>query len=94
MKLFWTPQAAQDRADIWDYLHDLNPQAALEMDTRFSQSAKQLTLHPQAGRPGLIAGTRELIPHQSYRLVYQLHQDAVWILALVHTARQWPPLEA
>ncbi|QQZ42316.1 type II toxin-antitoxin system RelE/ParE family toxin [Pseudomonas sp. SK3(2021)] len=94
MKVIWTPQAAQDRADIWDYLHDLNPQAALDMDIRFSQSAMQLVQHPQTGRPGLIAGTRELIPHQSYRLVYQLHQDAVWILALVHTSRQWPPTGA
>lgn len=94
MKVLWTPQAAQDRADIWDYLHALNPQAALDMDLRFSQSAAQLKQHPQAGRPGLIIDTRELIPHQSYRLVYQLHQDAVWILALVHTSRQWPPTEA
>ncbi|AZD19509.1 Death on curing protein, Doc toxin [Pseudomonas chlororaphis subsp. aurantiaca] len=94
MKVIWTPQAAQDRADIWDYLHALNPQAALDMDIRFSQSATQLVQHPQAGRAGLIAGTRELIPHQSYRLVYQLDQDAVWILALVHTSRQWPPIEA
>lgn len=38
-----------------------------------------------------IAGTRELIPHESYRLVYEVQADAVWILALVHTARLWPP---
>ena len=43
------------------------------------------------GRSGVIAGTRELIPHESYRLVYQIDGDIVWVLALVHTARQWPP---
>lgn len=91
MKVIWTPQAAQDRADIWDYLLSVNAQAALDMDLRFSQTARQLSQHPQAGPLGLIAGTRELIPHQNYRLVYQLHLDTVWILALVHTARQWPP---
>lgn len=41
------------------------------------------------GRPGQIPGTRELIPHESYRLV-GVQADTVWILALVHTARQWP----
>jgi hypothetical protein len=24
-------------------------------------------------------------------LLYQVGEDTVWILALVHTARQWPP---
>ena len=42
----------------------------------------------------MIPGTREWIPHASYRLVYEVDEDhgAVWILALVHTARQWPPV--
>jgi plasmid stabilization system protein ParE len=42
------------------------------------------------GRTGLVPGTRELIPHESYRLVYEVEGDTVWILALVHTARMWP----
>lgn len=47
--------------------------------------------HPLMGRPGQVPGTRELIPHESYRLVYEAQADTVWILALVHTARPWPP---
>jgi toxin ParE1/3/4 len=44
------------------------------------------------GHIGRVPGTRELIPHESYRLVYEVEADTVWILALVHTARQWPPM--
>jgi plasmid stabilization system protein ParE len=44
-----------------------------------------------AGPPGKIPGTRELIPHESYRLIYEVHGDVVWILAIIHTASQWPP---
>lgn len=62
------------------------------MDELFSASAKRLVEYPELGRPGRIAGTRELIPHRSYRLVYEIERDTVWILALVHTARQWPPV--
>ncbi|TVT79309.1 type II toxin-antitoxin system RelE/ParE family toxin [Pseudomonas sp. H3(2019)] len=90
MRIIWTPAAAQDRADIWDYLHSVNPRAAIEMDNRFSESVSRLSLHPECGPAGTISGTRELIPHQSYRLVYQLDQGTAWILALVHTSRQWP----
>lgn len=51
----------------------------------------QLTLQPE-GRAGKIAGTRELIPHESYRLVYEVEGEIIWVLALVHTARMWPPI--
>jgi toxin ParE1/3/4 len=90
MKIIWTPAAAQDRADIWDYLHAVNPIAALDMDKRFNDAISRISRFPESGPVGIISGTRELIPHQSYRLVYQLESDAAWILALVHTSRQWP----
>ncbi len=91
MKIIWTKEAAQDRADIWDYLHAVNPTAASEMDNRFSDAISRLAQHPECGPAGIVAGTRELIPHQSYRIVYEQAMDAIWILALVHTSRQWPP---
>jgi toxin ParE1/3/4 len=62
------------------------------MDQLFSDAAARLAEHPMIGRPGKIPGTRELIPHESYRLVYEVDEETVWILALVHTARQWPPV--
>ncbi|WP_223520512.1 type II toxin-antitoxin system RelE/ParE family toxin [Pseudomonas sp. GL-B-19] len=91
MRIIWTPAAAQDRADIWDYLYELNPVAAIDMDNRFRDAVFRITQYPESGPVGIIAGTREMIPHQSYRLVYQSEADAVWILARVHTSRQWPP---
>ena len=92
MNIAWVPEAVKDRSDIWDYLYALNPRAAVEMDRRFSDCVEHLTLNPHIGSVGLVVGTRELIPHPSYRLVYQIDQDRIWILTLVHTSRQWPPL--
>jgi addiction module RelE/StbE family toxin len=88
----WTPEAEQDRADVWDYIAADNPRAAARLDALFSDAAARLAEHPRLGKPGKISGTRELIPHESYRLVYEIEREVVWILALVHTARQWPPL--
>ena len=93
MNVFWTPEAEQDRLDLWDSIAADKPSAALKMDELFSDCAARLAEHPLIGRPGKIPGTRELIPHKSYRLVYEVTQEAVWILALVRTARQWPPLQ-
>lgn len=92
MRVIWTPEAQQDRADIWDTIAADNPRAAARMDALFSDAAAALAAHPKLGRLGIIAGTHELIPHESYRLVYEIAQETVWILALVHTARQWPPV--
>ena len=44
------------------------------------------------GHDGDVLGTRELTPHRSYRLVYEIAGDAIWVLAVLHTSRQWPPL--
>ena len=92
-ELRWAPEAIQDRLDIFDYISQENPSAAARLDELFSQSAASLTTQPLLGKTGLVAGTRELIPHPSYRLVYEIVGDIVWVLAIVHTARRWPPAE-
>jgi addiction module RelE/StbE family toxin len=89
----WTPEAEQDRADIWDYIAADNPDAAVRIDELFSDAADKLAAHPKMGTTGKIPGTRELIPHESYRLVYEIDAGTVWVLTLVHTTRQWPPVE-
>lgn len=62
------------------------------MDELFSKVAARLVDHPKLGRPGKIDGTRELIAHHSYRIVYEIEGETVWVLVLVHTARMWPPV--
>ncbi|GBU15454.1 hypothetical protein AwPolaro_08320 [Polaromonas sp.] len=93
MRLIWTPEAEQDRMAVWDYIAADNPTAAARMDALFSAAAARLIEHPKLGKLGKITDTRELIPHESYRLVYEIVQETVWVLALVHTARQWPPVQ-
>lgn len=51
------------------------------MDELFSDVAARLAAHPKIGTTGKIPGTRELIPHENYRLVYQIDAGTVWMLA-------------
>lgn len=92
MKVRWTPEAEADRSAIWDYLVIRDPGAARRIDRLFGEAAASLADFPMLGHEGDVAGTRELTPHRSYRLVYEVSADTVWILVLIHTARQWPPL--
>lgn len=91
MKVYWASAAEQDRSDIFDHISQDNPLAAIRMDETFAEAAGRLANHPHIGKGGQIAGTREFILHASYRLVYEVQGETVWILALVHTARMWPP---
>ena len=90
MKVRWTTEAFEDRLQIWDTIAAEDPQAALRLDQRIARAVSLLEEHPEMGRPGIIAGTRELIPHENYRVVYEIAPSAVWILAVVHAARNWP----
>lgn len=92
MKVLWTPEAEDDRAQIFDYIAADSPRSAVKMDELFGKAAARLAHHPQYGRVGRIPGTREVTAHKNYCLIYEIEQDTVWVLALVHTARQWPPV--
>ncbi len=70
MRLFWTPEAVQDRYDIYDYIEADNPSAALSLDELFSDKANYLIDHPGLGRKGRVPETRELVMHRNYILIY------------------------
>ena len=89
MRVIWTPEAEQDRFVIWDYIAADNPSAAVNLDRLFSESARRLELNPLLGKKGRVAGTRELVVHERYYLLYEIDNDTVWVLAVMHTSQQF-----
>jgi toxin ParE1/3/4 len=87
----WSDEAEQDLAEILDYIAERNPPAADRMQALFAQVVEQLPDHPLVYREGRIHGTREVVVHPNYVLIYRIGVDAVWIVNVLHTARQYPP---
>ncbi len=87
-QLHWTPEAIQDREEIYDYIEADNPVAALALDELFLEQAGRLVDHPGLGRPGRVTGTRELVAHRNYILVYDVAGDLVRVLRVLHAAKQ------
>lgn len=90
MKLVWTRPAREDRKAIREHIATDNPSAALDLDELLSEKAARLVNHPGLGRPGRLQGTRELVAHRNYILIYDVVGDLVRVLRVLHAARQWP----
>jgi addiction module RelE/StbE family toxin len=91
VKLVWTRPAREDRKAIREYIAADNPSAALDLDELLSEKAARLVDHPSPGRPGRLRGTRELVAHRNYILIFDVAGDLVRVLRVLHAARQWPP---
>lgn len=46
--------------------------------------------HPHLFRPGRVPGTRELVAHPNYIIVYRVTDNAVEIVNVVHARQQYP----
>ena len=90
MSTRWLPAAAQDLADIIEYINDRNPRAAAALADRLLSDAEMLSQLPAMYRPGRVPGTREFVSHPNYILIYRVLSDGVEILSVVHSREQFP----
>jgi toxin ParE1/3/4 len=87
-RLVFADPAARDLADIIDYISLDNPDAAEKVYRAIAAVAARLNDFPEMGRPGRLAGTREVaVPSLPYLVVYEATRDLVTILAVFHGAR-------
>ncbi|MCZ6444484.1 type II toxin-antitoxin system toxin YacB [Escherichia coli] len=91
MEIFWTMLASQDRKHIREYIAEQNLMAAIELDERIGYSASSLAGQPYKGRNGRVEGTRELVIHPHFVLVYEVDSQwgKVYILRVLHTAQKY-----
>jgi len=94
MNLVWTRPARNDRREVFEFIQADSVRAACKIDTIFAEKAALLTRFSELGHPGRVPGTRELLAHRHYFLIYRIRGDQIQILRLLHTSRQRPPSSA
>lgn len=91
MKVEWLPVAERNRDSQLLYIAEHNPSAAMAAGDAIMTAAVRLGAHPHSGRPGRVAGTRELvIAGTPFIMAYRVEAEAVVILRLLHGAQRWP----
>lgn len=94
MKVFVREAAARDLDDLFEWIAQDSPKAAVELVRRVRERIDRLAISglSHVGRPGLVEGTRELI-EGPYIIVYAADElaEEITVLAIVHGARDRNP---
>ncbi len=91
MRVRWLRRALANLEAEGDYIGEENPAAAARVVERIFRAVKLLKENPAMGRPGRVAGTRELVVDGTpYIVPYRVRGDAVEILRVFHARRKWP----
>ncbi|WP_149804635.1 type II toxin-antitoxin system RelE/ParE family toxin [Mesorhizobium sp. NFR06] len=91
MKIVWSVLALSDRDGIFTHIEADSPTAAIAIDERIVAAIGRLQDFPESGRLGRVAQTRELvIVGTPYVAAYQLTENSVRILRVLHGAQRWP----
>lgn len=90
MQLAWSEFSLTDREDIMDYISQDNPAAAIALDDAFEAAAHRACRQPYMYKLGRLPDTREIVVHPHYVMVYQVQNEALVILRVLHTAMLWP----
>ena len=91
MKIRWVRLALADLDEAATFISRDNPEAANKTVKRIRDAAMLLSDQPDAGRPGRVHGTRELvIAGTPFILPYRVVSNTVQILRVLHGSRKWP----
>jgi toxin ParE1/3/4 len=88
--IHWKKQAINDLIKIGRHIAEDSPANAGKMIDTIEGKVVPLAAHPEIGRAGRKRGTRELVAHENYIVIYRVLAAKVEILRVKHTAQQWP----
>ena len=92
MRVRWLRTALANLEAEAEYIARDNPAAASRVVATIVRSVERLAKYPASGRPGRVAGTRELVVAGTpYIIPYRIRGGAVEVLRVFHGARRWPP---
>jgi toxin ParE1/3/4 len=86
----WRQTALDDVAQIIRFIAERNPSAARRMRHLIEHAVLPLPGLPFLFRAGRVCGTRELVAHPNYIVVYRVTDDTIEIINVLHARQQYP----
>ena len=91
MKLRFTLRAAENLADIADYIRARNPSAARRVRAAIYETLQNLILFPHVGRSQQVEGVRKVVTRRfGYLIYYTIDEstDEIVIISVKHPAQK------
>ncbi len=90
-RIRWLRTALKNFDEEISYIASDDPAAARLVARRIADAVALLAAQPAIGRPGRIAGTRELlVPKTRYLIPYRVRRGVVEVMRVFHTSRRPP----
>lgn len=90
MRIRWRALAEADLHAIVDYIARDNAIAAMALGDTVVRRGAELAEQPRLYRAGRVRGTREMVVHPNYVVVYRIKRGEVEVVRVLHAAQQWP----
>jgi toxin ParE1/3/4 len=88
MGVRWLSHALQSLRGIADHIATDHPDRAITFVREIREKTELLVDFPSVGRAGRVAGTRELVVHKNYIIVYRMKDENVEIIRVHHVAQK------
>ena len=86
----WSTLASEQLEQLMAYIADDSPGAAQSLLNRIVEAAERLAEHQYMYRTGRKAGTREMVVHPNYLVVYRVALAMIDIVSVIHARREYP----
>ncbi|GAB3375119.1 type II toxin-antitoxin system RelE/ParE family toxin [Azotobacter armeniacus] len=90
LPIIWRSSARADLAEIIRYIANEDPQAARRLKDRLESAVLPLAEHPYLYRSGRVPGTREVVAHPNYVLVYRVTAERIEVVNVLHARQEYP----
>lgn len=90
LDLIWDLDGADQLFEIIDYIAARDQAAAERLEREIHERIELARKFPGIGRLGRIAGTRELIVHPNYLVIYRVNEAAIEVLRVLHARQRYP----
>jgi len=90
LPVLWRASARDQLASIIRFIANESPPAARRLRKLIEESVLPAAEHPYLYRPGRIPGTREIVAHPNYIVVYQVTADRIEVVTVLHARQEYP----
>ncbi|WP_119679308.1 type II toxin-antitoxin system RelE/ParE family toxin [Indioceanicola profundi] len=90
LPIIWSPAARRKLDQIIGFILERNPTAAEELLERLETSVLPASSYPYIFRAGRVPGTREIVAHPNYIVVYAVRADHIEIVTVHHARERYP----